>query len=293
MHDSGRTILHFHLQRMIYHEPGTRQGEDIEALHDMRVATRRMRAALRLFGPYFDDKTRKWIQSGLQKTGSTLGAVRDWDVLIDHVRSFQAAQSDDQHAGLEALIDYWQKLRSRAQRQMLDYLDSDEYVDFVRRFLKFCQTQGAGKASSALVAHAAPVLIYQSYETVRAYEPGIAEAPLPRLHALRIDIKRFRYTLEFFETALGPQAREILDGLVAAQDHFGALQDADTAVPLITDAIKKLRKGASEQELDAARVYLEDRQADIQRLEIGAPEMLARITTPEIRHKLALTISTL
>ncbi len=50
MSEAGRKTFRFHFRRMVYNEPGTRLGEDIEAMHDMRVATRRMRAAFRVFG---------------------------------------------------------------------------------------------------------------------------------------------------------------------------------------------------------------------------------------------------
>ena len=49
MAEGARKTLYFHFRRMLYHEPGTRLGQDIEELHDMRVATRRMRAAIRVF----------------------------------------------------------------------------------------------------------------------------------------------------------------------------------------------------------------------------------------------------
>ena len=52
MAEAARKTLLYHLQKMMQHEPGTREGEDPEELHDMRVATRRMRAALRVFEDY-------------------------------------------------------------------------------------------------------------------------------------------------------------------------------------------------------------------------------------------------
>ena len=56
MSEAGRKILYTHFCRMVENEEGTRSGEDPEALHDMRVATRRMRAAFQLFEPYFAHK---------------------------------------------------------------------------------------------------------------------------------------------------------------------------------------------------------------------------------------------
>ena len=61
MSEAGRKILGFHFARMINREAGTRSGEDIEALHDMRVAARRMRVALDLFGSFFKKKEVKMM----------------------------------------------------------------------------------------------------------------------------------------------------------------------------------------------------------------------------------------
>ena len=68
----GRVVLN-------YREAGVRSGEEIEYVHDMRVATRRMRAAFQVFGDYLEmDKMRPFLK-GMRRTGRALGAVRDLD----------------------------------------------------------------------------------------------------------------------------------------------------------------------------------------------------------------------
>src|SRR5690606_30776478 len=80
MSEAGRKILRFHFRRMLRQESGARQGDDPEAVHDMRVATRRLRAALRVFGPYYDPGVIHPLDRGLRRAGRALGAVRDLDV---------------------------------------------------------------------------------------------------------------------------------------------------------------------------------------------------------------------
>jgi inorganic triphosphatase YgiF len=80
MAEVTRKIIHFQFQHMLYHEAGTQMGQEIEELHDMRVATRRMRAALHVFGDYLDDDTWAPFDKGLRRTGRILGEVRDLDV---------------------------------------------------------------------------------------------------------------------------------------------------------------------------------------------------------------------
>jgi hypothetical protein len=67
MSEAGRKVIYLHFTRMLANEADTRLGEDPEALHDMRVATRRMRAAFALFGPHFDKKVLKQFGKGLRQ----------------------------------------------------------------------------------------------------------------------------------------------------------------------------------------------------------------------------------
>jgi transposase-like protein len=87
--EAGRKVLGFHFGRMLTHEPGTRLGNDAEALHDMRVATRRMRAAFRVFGSGFRQKSVKPLLAGSRATARALGRVRDLDVFIEKLQQYQ------------------------------------------------------------------------------------------------------------------------------------------------------------------------------------------------------------
>ena len=102
--EAGRKVLRFHLARMIAREPGTREGEDPEELHAMRVATRRMRAAWRVFGDGFrTDRTAKFRRR-LRAVAARLGAVRDLDVLIEATEAFAATLPAGEGDGLEPLL---------------------------------------------------------------------------------------------------------------------------------------------------------------------------------------------
>src|SRR5688572_21869623 len=82
MAEAGRKVLLADFIKMLKHEAGARTGEDIEDVHDMRVATRRMRSALRLFESYFKPKWVDAYSRRLRKIARALGVVRDLDVLI-------------------------------------------------------------------------------------------------------------------------------------------------------------------------------------------------------------------
>ncbi|NBD35277.1 MAG: CHAD domain-containing protein, partial [Chloroflexi bacterium] len=88
MAEAARKTFSFHFQHMLYHESGTREGEDIEELHDMRVTTRRMRAAFRVFNDYLDMKRMKPIRKGAKRTCGKLGNVRDLDVFWEKTQRY-------------------------------------------------------------------------------------------------------------------------------------------------------------------------------------------------------------
>jgi len=95
MDEAARKTLLFHFGRMVRHESGTREGEDAEELHDMRVATRRMRAALRVFDGHVDGAVMKPYLKALRRTGRTLGTVRDLDVFYEKTARYLDTLTDE------------------------------------------------------------------------------------------------------------------------------------------------------------------------------------------------------
>ena len=189
--------LRFHFARMLAHEPGTRAGADPEDLHDMRVATRRMRAALRVFAPYLDAGVTKPVERGLRRTGRTLGAVRDLDVFHEKTQRYLATLPEAQRGDLEPLLDVWGRRYEQAPRPHR-------------------------------VAHVLPAVLYDRAAAVWAYDDviGGADTPLVRFHRLRIAGKAMRYTFEFFEEVMGAKAKPLIKATKDMQDHLGDLQDA-------------------------------------------------------------------
>jgi CHAD domain-containing protein len=224
-------------------------GEDIEALHDMRVATRRMRAAFYVFGAFFDPKTLAPYLKGLKRTGRALGAVRDLDVFRAKIETYLDAEPPPQEGSLDGLLAVLEARREAARERMIDYLDGEKYARFRECFGRFLETEGMGGSPITAeggeprpyrVRQVAPMAIYERLAEVRAYDEwvSIPQPPVERLHALRIACKRLRYTIEFFLDILGPEARPAIKEVVALQDHLGDLQDAVVASSILHNLIR-------------------------------------------------------
>ncbi len=302
MSEAGRKVLRFHFQRMLDHEPGTRLGDDIEELHDMRVATRRMRAAFRVFGPYFEPDEIKPFLKGLRRTGRALGSVRDLDVFMHKAQAYLDEPLQEEQAGLEPLLASWQQQREAARGSMLAYLDGKRYQPFVRDFGQFLWTEGAGavpvpydQPQPHQVRHVVPALIYGRYEVVRGYETVVENASIETLHALRIDCKRLRYSLEFFREVLGAEVEDVIDEVVVIQDHLGNLHDADVACHLLIEFLNQWSEREGRERINIAGVthYLVAKQNELRTLLDSFPEAWQHFNRPEMRRKLALAVSTL
>jgi CHAD domain-containing protein len=231
---------------MLAHEQGTRLGEDIEELHDMRVATRRMRAAVQVFGDYLDMERLKPCLKGLRRTGRILGAVRDLDVFWEKTQAYLDRLPPDGEDELAPLKAVWRAQRESSREKMLAYLDDERYSRFTREFNELLQSPGAaepppfgsdGEPQPRLLSHVVPVIVYQRLAAVRAYDEWVTgpEVPLERLHQLRIAAKGLRYTFEFFQEVLGPEALDVINRTKQLQDHLGDLQDAVVACNLLRD----------------------------------------------------------
>ncbi|HID64064.1 MAG TPA: CHAD domain-containing protein, partial [Anaerolineae bacterium] len=283
-------------------EPGTRLGEDIEELHDMRVATRRMRSAFRVFAPYFDPDVLKPFLKGLRRTGRALGGVRDLDVFMEKAQQYLAELPEDERSGLDPLLESWREQREAARAKMLAYLDGKRYQRFVQEFGQFLATEGAGalplpagRPVPHQVCQVVSTLIYTRYEVVRSYEPLIVNAPIETLHALRIDCKRLRYSLEFFRDVLGPEAEDVIREVVIIQDHLGNLHDADVACGLLVGFLDGWARAEQRERINVSGVtrYLVAKQNELRKLMESFPEAWQNFNRPEVRRQLALAVSVL
>jgi CHAD domain-containing protein/adenylate cyclase class IV len=276
--EAGRKVLRFHLARMLAREAGTREGRDAEELHAMRVATRRQRAAWRVFGGSFDKRRTSRHRRRLREVAADLGAVRDLDVLIEEADAYRAKVTSKEAAALEPLIASWRARRNGARALLVHELDSRRYAKWVEEYATFVQAEGAGaRAVGPVEPHrvrdAMPSRIWAAYENVRAYEPVMRWADVTTLHDLRIAAKWLRYTLEFVREALGPEAGPAIEKVVALQDHLGWLHDADVAAGLARAFLVEHAGDLDEQESAAIGRYLVDRERELARLRktVGTP----------------------
>jgi CHAD domain-containing protein len=309
MTEAAVKTLRFHLERMLEHEAGTRLGEDPEELHDMRVSTRRMRMALRVFADYLDPAVLRPVLKGLRRTGRTLGAVRDLDVFYEKTRAYLDGLPDERAGDLDGLLVAWNAERDRQRERLVAYLDGRRYQEFLEVTQELLD--GPAERLAALVtadprpqrvAQVLPGVLYKDMAVVWSFEGrlGGLATPLPRFHALRKACKGLRYTLEFFEDVLGPGAKPLIKKVKGMQDHLGDLQDAVVTSGVLRDYLTWGTWRHSGHDLPGpvevivapgAGRYLVARQEEMERLILGFPEVWPTIAGSEFSRGLASVIA--
>jgi CHAD domain-containing protein len=300
MAEAVRKVLRNQYDLMLANEDGSRLGDDIEHVHDMRVAVRRMRVAFRLFGGYFQRGALKRFQKNLRETGRALGAVRDLDVFNREAMRYLRQQPKRRRRDLDPLLNQWHQQRENARLALIAYLDGQRYRSFVQDFWDFVSTPGAsaevvplGEPRRYLVRDVLSSTVWQLYETVRAYDRAVDGAALTTLHALRIETKYLRYVLEFFEGVMGPDTPWMIREVIALQDHLGDIQDAEVAKAILQDFMAQNapdQASLSEADLTHITAYLTHRLDAQHKLIVTLPEAWARVDSVRFRRRLASSL---
>ena len=137
LEECARKIITSRFQEMMSFKEGSIDGLDIEFVHDMRVSSRRLRVAMDNFAECFSKKKfRKYLKQTKNIT-STMGAVRDLDVLISKFEKDAKSLTKDEQLGVKNLIIQLQQKREEARKPMLLMFSRLEKAGFDKKFLKF------------------------------------------------------------------------------------------------------------------------------------------------------------
>ena len=138
LEECARRIITTRFYEMMSFKEGAMDGRDIEYVHDMRVASRRLRAAMRNFADCFVPKKEfRWHLKRVEQITSTLGDVRDLDVLIDRFQKDVLTVPEDAQLGVQNLIIHLQREREVQRGPMFTMFEKLDRNNFEQRFLEF------------------------------------------------------------------------------------------------------------------------------------------------------------
>lgn len=206
--------------------------EDAEFIHQMRVALRRFRSALRTFRPVLPEGFEQVVVPLVRDLARALGGARDWDVLAEKiVGPARSAFAGD--ARLDALDAAVGRARQQAREAARQALAAPAHAVFLLDLAARLHLARNGPAEEALATFAARRLS-RLHKKALALAAAAQEADPASLHALRIGVKRLRYAMEFFAPLYRERnVRNTLDSLTSLQDTLGALNDLSRAGTLL------------------------------------------------------------
>ena len=227
---------------------GVRLGQDIEAIHRMRVASRRLRSALPLFENCYAQKYRLLWRKEIRQVTRALGAARDTDVQIDRLERCLVDIPDPHfRPGIRRLILRLSQKRAKLQVnvvQALDDLEKSQALDSLeaRTAAIYVEPQPGEPYSSSLYTLAKLAILdsldrFMSYETYITNPDAVAE-----LHAMRIASKQLRYTLEIFGPIYANGLKSALSTVKSAQEMLGDIHDSDVWKAYLPQFLDKERQ---------------------------------------------------
>ncbi|MDB5559008.1 MAG: domain containing protein, partial [Enterovirga sp.] len=272
-------IRHFRLN-----EPILIATRSTESLHQARVAMRRLRSALSLFGDLVADRDSEGLKRRLRTASGLLGEGRNLDVYIEGV-SAQAGDPEDAAEALAAFLTGLRADRERAYDRILAMLDSPRFRRLMLDLLFWTEAgpwrtdpERRAACKRPIEEHAAELLAKRRRRVKRRGEHLDRIDPAAR-HEVRIDAKKLRYASEFFAGLVadgksGRRHKTFLAALEKIQGCLGDLNDIQTAREIAADIARQAggaRAGLT-READHVEAARQDREVALLEAAVSAHE---------------------
>ncbi|HEY0871316.1 MAG TPA: CYTH and CHAD domain-containing protein [Acidothermaceae bacterium] len=248
--DLVAATLRGYTRLLMSYDVAVRRGLD-DAVHQMRVATRRLRSALRSFEPLLDKEWADALATELHWLAGVLGAARDSEVL--RTRLLVGARELPTEAKPAAvalkLAEICDKQCRAAFDEVYATLISDRYIALVEQLVDaatYPRTTDAARRPSSVVL---PPAIRASWATMRRRATAVTRkgrgTPTPtQYHEVRIAAKHVRYLCDAAAPALGPKARKLGLQVARVQDVLGEQHDAVVAAEFLAGVAALPRIGS-------------------------------------------------
>jgi len=243
----GAKIIQRHLAAMAAEVEGVRAAEDIECIHRMRVATRRMRTALTLFSDCFPKQDYKKIQKDVRKVTRALGEARDLDVQLEVIEAALEEFPDPVfQPGIKRLKLRLTQRRAEVQQHVDAAMDKMLADQLIERLEAWAAPLLEQSKSVYLYTPALYQLAFRGIQVrideLLSHVPYITDPKnVQELHAMRISAKRLRYAMETFEELYGGQLKPYITTARKLQDQLGAIHDLDVWIVMIPQFIEEER----------------------------------------------------
>lgn len=216
--------------------------EDVEYVHQLRVATRRARAALDIFESCLPDKVYGAARKHLRRIRRAAGEARDWDVFLEELVT-QPKLASRHRAGIDLLTGYALAQRALAQTKLDDLHRRErpsEFDDVVAETIEAVDDAGDAKRGT-LLELATPMLAGLKRALAEAAAGDLDD--YAHLHQVRIAGKRLRYAMEVFAGCYGARFRdELYPAVEEMQDILGLANDSYVASGRLEEILGRVER---------------------------------------------------
>ncbi len=238
-------------------------GADMDAVHDMRVASRRLRESMRLLAPLYPPAAFQHWYKRVRGVTRALGPVRDSDVFIEAFsRLNKTLEPGGQHA-VAFLIGYRMGQRVRELELLQTALGKLDLAESRRSFARLARSPEKGEGSRRTLSAFAHAAVAERVAAVYALMPSaLDEANIEAQHALRITFKHLRYAVEVFAPCYGDDFDPLHDTLTCFQEELGDLHDLHVFLDMVREPDRRaaaLAAGVSVENLEAVEKLLDKR----------------------------------
>src|SRR5438876_138591 len=202
-----RSVLSESVAAILRNDPLVRATKDPEAVHQARVATRRLRSHMRTFGPLLEPEWTDPLRSELGWLAMALGAVRDREVLLDRLRERAKSLPASDARSASSLLHLLELEIESLRKKLYGELDSQRYVDLLESLVAAAHSPITTLDADQPASQVLPPLATGPWRRLRSAVRQLPEQPTdPELHRIRILAKRARYAAEAVAPVVGEGA---------------------------------------------------------------------------------------
>ena len=235
---------------------------DPEGVHSMRVASRRLRSAVRDFMPHLHKRPLNSAGKKLKRVADTLGEVRDVDVALLALAEVKTEAPPALIDGFAEFIQAREALREQAHASLKAVFEKDLpalELQFVAAIEKAAAPRGSSnpgsKPEQTFAAMSRTVILDRLREFEKSNAGLFKPLDVEALHDMRIAVKRLRYAIELFQKCWGRSISIFAKRAARIQTALGDLHDCDVWIQSLGKHINRARKQKQEQQV-AALVWL-------------------------------------
>jgi CHAD domain-containing protein len=243
-----RSILRRYVRAFMAQDPLVRQGRP-DSVHQMRVAARRLRSALKTFAPLVDDVWAKSLREELKWVADALGAARDNEVLLARLCSdFDRLPADQVVGSVRARIEaeLGGNLEA-AQKHAVETLGTDRYIALVDRLVDAAWDPMTTGLAESPTSQELPECVGSAWKRLARDAARLSrkDATDDDWHQARIAAKQVRYAAEAVAPFFGSNAKGLARQAEEVQELLGEHQDAVVASSVLRRLATAPRVGAN------------------------------------------------